>query len=782
MHLLHFTINRGKFSIVRVAKHKQTKARVAVKRVDRKICPSEQLVKEVEIMKRLRDCRGAIQLIDVFEEPGKPFTNLVLELVTGGELFEFIVKSTSYSEKSAADYARQLCETVAVLHSRNIIHRDLKPENLLFEDESAKTLKLCDFGLADTLKNEEEQLTWAVGTKCYMAPEVTTGNGYGKPVDMYSIGVIIYVLLCGYLPIDPENGVDFLEFPDKEWDGISPEVKTLIAKLLADNPSERPTAAQVLQHPWVRGNNTSNKPLVGTVRNLKTLRATAGRGGGGKVRPNIMDIAFNPPDAASAANKDQPATSSSAPGPAASTSPSKSNHLHSNQANPQASLTPKGLEKWLDEPRVSLNAPPAPVASIYNEAYLNRLSIFKEITMWITTLVSEENRAELSDLLPKYNSQLEALTALRSDKTSLLHHLENQKTLNQARLKKLQAITSETVRIEGKSVPDWIGDVTAHLEQLDADIIHIQAQIESTSRLQEALTRDREDVASKLSANVSKEEIDSLLSGTRSRYLNECSKSLKLLLNTVASGGAWAQLSPLKILRSDEDLQIVALELSAFCIHIQDDPALLPSQTSRLTSSVDGEERPAPKLPTAQAMHDKLKGSDLNKVLAVLRTQLGDVREAILLSPKNPMSSLSLALKHQELIKQAPIHQQARQSALDGIDVKRVEVAKADAVIAEVVAKFASIQEKHDANMKTLHELNTERQDLEQQTIAQKELEIQQLERELAEASSTQLNGSAHAAEAHDLHSEHIRAVEALVQERLQLEEKAAKISRSIRG
>lgn len=303
----------GKFSVVRMAQHKVSRAKVAIKQIDRRVCPAELLVKEVNIMAKLKGCSGVIHLIEVYEEPTKPYTHLVMELVTGGELFDYIVKSSSYSEKSASDYIRQLCQTVEYLHSKNIVHRDLKPENMLFEDPSAQVLKLCDFGLADTLKDDFDFLTLAVGTKSYMAPEVSSGMGYGKPVDMYSIGVILYILLCGYLPIDPENGIYVLEFPPSEWSGISFEVKLLIKKLLDDSPAARPTATQVLKHPWIKGTNTSTKPLVGTVRNLKSWNQVGGRAIT-KPRAQVMNLFDNPPPAASPSSTEaSPSATQSSP-------------------------------------------------------------------------------------------------------------------------------------------------------------------------------------------------------------------------------------------------------------------------------------------------------------------------------------------------------------------------------------------------------------------------------------------------------------------------------------
>jgi serine/threonine protein kinase len=184
-------------------------------------------------------------------------------------LFDKIVEYEFYSEKDAAELVYQIVSVVKYLHNKGIVHRDLKPENLLFEDETAKRLKLCDFGLAEKIK-EGEIMYSVVGSPTYMAPEITLGTGYGKPVDMYSIGVIMYILLCGYPPFEPEEGIIDLEFPSPEWDAIADSVKKLISLLLEKDPSKRPTAEQVLQHPWVSGDAASRKALVGTIRTMQT--------------------------------------------------------------------------------------------------------------------------------------------------------------------------------------------------------------------------------------------------------------------------------------------------------------------------------------------------------------------------------------------------------------------------------------------------------------------------------------------------------------------------------
>lgn len=212
-------------------------------------------------------------------------------------MFDKIVEYEFYSEKEAAELTNQIVSIVNYLHNKGITHRDLKPENLLFEDESAKKLKLCDFGLADYFKKGELMYS-IVGSPTYMAPEIMKGDGYDNSVDMYSIGVIMYILLCGYPPFEEEEGIVDLEFPSPEWDSISTSVKQVITRLLDKDPSVRPTSKELLEHPWVAGTNVQSKALVGTIRTMKaynTVRRNPGatmrqRDNNGKIHVcNIFD-------------------------------------------------------------------------------------------------------------------------------------------------------------------------------------------------------------------------------------------------------------------------------------------------------------------------------------------------------------------------------------------------------------------------------------------------------------------------------------------------------------
>jgi len=185
-----------------------------------------------------------------------------------------------------AKLLHQIVSILAHLHSKKIVHRDLKPENLLFEDETGTTLKLCDFGVAEKIP-EQGYLTEIIGTESYMAPEVEEGKPYGVASDMYGFGVIMYIMLCGYPPFEPENGINELEFPEEEWATISPTIKELITSLLDHDPNKRPTAQEVLKNAWMNGETQSKIELKDTVDTMKIFnhyRASGNLGNMGSMR------------------------------------------------------------------------------------------------------------------------------------------------------------------------------------------------------------------------------------------------------------------------------------------------------------------------------------------------------------------------------------------------------------------------------------------------------------------------------------------------------------------
>ncbi|XP_049848899.1 calcium/calmodulin-dependent protein kinase type 1-like [Schistocerca gregaria] len=259
-------LGSGNFSVVKCVKKKRTNEEYAAKVIQ---CSSQSeksdVLQEVQVMREVQGHPKIIQLIDIYDT--KDEAVLILELVKGGELFDRIVENKYYSERHAAQLIYQIASIVSYLHQKNIVHRDLKPENLLFEDKKSDTLKLCDFGLAKKLE-PGEVLHELMGSMMYLAPEVLEFGGYDRTVDMYSIGVILYILLCGYPPFEREAGIVDLEFLSPDWDGIADSAKELISNLLSNDPSKRPTADEMLKHPWVLGKRTTDKTLNQTIRKM----------------------------------------------------------------------------------------------------------------------------------------------------------------------------------------------------------------------------------------------------------------------------------------------------------------------------------------------------------------------------------------------------------------------------------------------------------------------------------------------------------------------------------
>ncbi|XP_075006392.1 calcium/calmodulin-dependent protein kinase type II subunit delta isoform X1 [Calonectris borealis] len=199
-----------------------------------------------------------LRLHDSISEEG--FHYLVFDLVTGGELFEDIVAREYYSEADASHCIQQILESVNHCHLNGIVHRDLKPENLLLASKSkGAAVKLADFGLAIEVQGEQQAWFGFAGTPGYLSPEVLRKDPYGKPVDMWACGVILYILLVGYPPFWDEDQhrlyqqikAGAYDFPSPEWDTVTPEAKDLINKMLTINPAKRITASEALKHPWI---------------------------------------------------------------------------------------------------------------------------------------------------------------------------------------------------------------------------------------------------------------------------------------------------------------------------------------------------------------------------------------------------------------------------------------------------------------------------------------------------------------------------------------------------
>ena len=198
-----------------------------------------------------------VRLIDFYDEPSQYL--IAMEYLEGGELFDRIVKKAYYNEKEARDLAQIFLSAVKYMHDRNVVHRDLKPENLLLKSQSDDAdVKIADFGFATIA--EADTLTEQCGTPGYVAPEILGHKKYGKAVDMWSVGVITYILLGGYPPFHDDNQRQLFkkiqaakyEFHPDFWGGVSDEAKDLISKLLVLDVSARLTVDQALSHAWIR--------------------------------------------------------------------------------------------------------------------------------------------------------------------------------------------------------------------------------------------------------------------------------------------------------------------------------------------------------------------------------------------------------------------------------------------------------------------------------------------------------------------------------------------------
>lgn len=212
---------------------------------------------ESEIMKKVEH-PYLVKLHEIFET--KDNVVLAMELLEGKELFDAICDRGAYTEQDAALVVTQVTSAVAYLNTLGVAHRDLKPENIVYATADEKShVKITDLGLAK-LYGDQDMMMTPCGTPGYVAPEVLAQQGYGMECDMWSTGVILYVLLCGYLPFyeDPPMLYESIrnaryDMPEADWDQVSPEAKDLVNRLLVVSPEERLNPEQVLAHPWIKG-------------------------------------------------------------------------------------------------------------------------------------------------------------------------------------------------------------------------------------------------------------------------------------------------------------------------------------------------------------------------------------------------------------------------------------------------------------------------------------------------------------------------------------------------
>merc|ERR1719270_23678 len=251
-------VGDGNFAVVRVCYSRQTRKEFAVKIIDKAKCQGKEhmIESEIAILSAISHS-NIIQLEEVFDFPTEKY--LVMEYVAGGDLFDAIAHDIKYSESVARDMIKDLANALQYLHDRMICHRDIKPENLLVIDMlHSKSLKLADFGLAVVVR---EPLFTVCGTPTYVAPEILAETGYGVKVDVWAVGVILYILLCGYPPFSSRTNNQeelfdqilsgLFEFNSPDWDDISYPAKELISWSLVVDPLQRYSAKEILQHPWI---------------------------------------------------------------------------------------------------------------------------------------------------------------------------------------------------------------------------------------------------------------------------------------------------------------------------------------------------------------------------------------------------------------------------------------------------------------------------------------------------------------------------------------------------
>ncbi|CAL9700283.1 unnamed protein product [Knipowitschia caucasica] len=277
-------LGKGAFSVVRRCVKISSGQEFAAKIINTKKLSArdhQKLEREARICRLLKH-PNIVRLHDSISEEG--FHYLVFDLVTGGELFEDIVAREYYSEADASHCIQQILESVHHCHVNGIVHRDLKPENLLLASKlKGAAVKLADFGLAIEVQGDQQAWFGFAGTPGYLSPEVLRKDPYGKPVDMWACGVILYILLVGYPPFWDEDQhrlyqqikAGAYDFPSPEWDTVTPEAKDLINKMLTINPSKRITATEALKHPWIcqRSTVASMMHRQETVECLKKFNA-----------------------------------------------------------------------------------------------------------------------------------------------------------------------------------------------------------------------------------------------------------------------------------------------------------------------------------------------------------------------------------------------------------------------------------------------------------------------------------------------------------------------------
>jgi len=290
--LYHFEkrLGKGGFGDVWLATDTRTGRLVAIKLLSLERLPRSMVEQEVVAMRRCGRHPNVVELLAVVwitPDNSNSFGEaaLVMELAAGGGLFERLVSEGAYTEQLASKIIRQVARAIYHLHSRGIVHRDIKPENVVMESlERDSAVKLIDFGTAIALEEEAEMVTGGgrIGTWSYWAPEQLNQQPYDFAVDMWSLGVVLYILLVGFHPFDPEGEASEQQilsnmkagnvpYETEEWSGVSTQAKLLVQSLLQAEPSKRCTAAELISHPWVLGRDVPGSPMPATHERLRAF-------------------------------------------------------------------------------------------------------------------------------------------------------------------------------------------------------------------------------------------------------------------------------------------------------------------------------------------------------------------------------------------------------------------------------------------------------------------------------------------------------------------------------
>mmetsp|Transcript_800 Transcript_800/g.734 ORF Transcript_800/g.734 Transcript_800/m.734 type:complete len:332 (+) Transcript_800:23-1018(+) len=274
------TLGEGAYGKVYSVTHRNTGMVRAMKSIKKSAVSrdaEDTLFYEVSILREL-DHPNIAKLYELYQDASNYY--LISEFCSGGELFDKIVSLDNFTERIAADYIRQILSAIVYCHERKIVHRDLKPENLLLSSKDKDAyLKVIDFGTSRKFV-DGQKMHEKLGTPYYVAPEVLKKN-YDEKCDVWSCGIILYILLCGYPPFNGEDDAQIIkavqkgafDFPEEEWGHVSNDAKKLIKRMLTVDPTKRPSAKEALNDSWVQKNATSTNISTGAITNLAGFSA-----------------------------------------------------------------------------------------------------------------------------------------------------------------------------------------------------------------------------------------------------------------------------------------------------------------------------------------------------------------------------------------------------------------------------------------------------------------------------------------------------------------------------